>query len=238
MCVRATPASVVDLNLRLSNWLRWMKSFLTTRNWSLSAMTFSMSLPKVLRSTIGQKDLGWSYTILFSLGIIIVEECLKWLGQCPRLMHTSVMLIMLERQSSCLRMVLRCRHISLSGLGADELLHLIIARLNSSIENSSQVVVVLNPISLRISVSTWQWSTVLKVAWRALYKLSGVRHGWLSYLMALIVGSLCLLIQFINSQGPQLLFATSWIFMSKYNLLVFLITFLKFFQFSRLLDIL
>ena len=29
------------------------------------------------------------YTILFGLGIIIVEEHLKWLGQCPRLMHIS-----------------------------------------------------------------------------------------------------------------------------------------------------
>ena len=84
-----------------------------------------------------------------------MEECLKWLGQCPRLMHMLAMLIILERQLSCLRMVLRCCHVSLSGPGADELLHLIIACLNSSIENSSHVVVVLNPISLRTSVLRW-----------------------------------------------------------------------------------
>ena len=83
-----------------------------------------------------------------------MEEHLKWLGQCPRLMHVSAMLIMLERQSSCLRMVLRCHHISLSGPGADELLHLIIAYLNSSIKNGSHVKVVLNPILLRILVLT------------------------------------------------------------------------------------
>ena len=153
-------------------------------------------------------------------------------------MYMLAMLIMLERQSFCLRMVLRCCHVSLSGPGADELLHLIIACLNSSIENGFHVVVVLNPISLRTSVLTWWWSVVLKMAWRAPYKLSGVRHGWPSYLMALVVGSLHLLIQFVNSQGPWLLFATSWIFMSKYDLLVFLTTFLNFFQFSRLLDIL
>ena len=63
-----------------------------------------------------------------------------WLGNnhCGRVLevvrHMLVMLIMLERQLSCLRMVLRCRHVSLSGPGANELLHLIIARLNSSIE--------------------------------------------------------------------------------------------------------
>ena len=70
------------------------------------------------------------------------------------LMHMSAMLIMLERQLSCLRMVLRYHHISLSGPGADELLHLIIAYLNTSIENSSYMVVVLNLISLRTLVST------------------------------------------------------------------------------------
>ena len=201
-------------------------------------MAFSMSLPKVLRSTIGQKDLEWLYAILFGLGIITVEECLKWLDQCPRLMHTSAMLIMLKRQSSCLRMVLRCRHVSLSGLGADELLHFITVYLNSSIKNGFHVKVVLNPILLRTLVSTWQWSTVLKVAWRAPYKLSGVRHSWPSYLIASIACSLRLLIQFINSQGLRLLFATSWIFVPNYDLLVFLTTFLNFFQFFRLLNIL
>ena len=111
-----------------------------------------MSLPKVLRSTMGQKDLRWSYAILFILEIITVEECLKWLGQCPRFMHALVMLIMLERQSSCLRMVLRCHHVSLSRPGADELLHLIIACLNSSIKNGFYVVVVLNPIIKDIGI--------------------------------------------------------------------------------------
>jgi len=76
------------------------------------------------------------------------------LGQCPKLMHTSTMLMMWDRHTSCLRMVLRCRHISLSGLDAEELLHLINAHLNSSFENGTQVAVVLDPISLRTSVST------------------------------------------------------------------------------------
>jgi len=59
-----------------------------------------------------------------------------------------------DRHISCLRMVLRCRHVSLSGPGAEELLHLINAHLNSSFENGTQVAVVLDPISLRTLVST------------------------------------------------------------------------------------
>jgi len=153
-------------------------------------------------------------------------------------MHASAMLMMWDGHISCLRMVLRCRYVSLSGPGAEELLYLINARLNSSFENRTQAVVVLDSISLRTSVSTWWWRAVLNVAWRAPYKLSGVRHGWLSYLMASMAGSFCLLIQFINSHGPRLLFATSWIFMSKKDLLVILMTFLNFFQLSRFLDIL
>ena len=153
-------------------------------------------------------------------------------------MHASAILIKLERQTSCLRMVLRCCYMSLSGLGADELLHLIKAHLNSSFENGTHAKIALHPISSRILVSTWWWSTVLKVAWKAPHKLSGVRHGWFSYLMALTAGNLRLLIHFINFHSPQLLFTTSWIFELKKDLLVFLTTFLNFFQFSRLLDIL
>ena len=36
-----------------------------------------MSLSRVLRSTIGQKDLGWSYANLLGLGITTIEEYLK-----------------------------------------------------------------------------------------------------------------------------------------------------------------
>ena len=83
-----------------------------------------------------------------------MEECLKWLGQCPKLMYASVMLMMQDRHTSCLRMVLRCHYVSLSGPGAEELLHLINACLNSSFENGTQVAVVLDLISLRTSVLT------------------------------------------------------------------------------------
>jgi len=45
-------ASEVDLNLRPPSWLGWMKSFLTTWNWSLLAITFSMSFPRVFKRTM------------------------------------------------------------------------------------------------------------------------------------------------------------------------------------------
>ena len=153
-------------------------------------------------------------------------------------MHASAMLIMQNRHISCLRMILRYCYVSLLGLGAEKLLHLINVCLNSSFENGTQVAVVLDPISLRTLILTWWWRAVLNVAWRTPYKLSGIRHSWLSYLMALMAGSFHLLIQFINSHEPWLLYATSWIFVSKKNLLVFLMTSLNFFQLSRLLNVL
>jgi len=165
--VSATPTSEVDLNLRPPSWLGWMKSFLTTWNWSLSAMTFLMSFPKVFRRTMGQKDLGLSYACLFSFGMITVEDCLKWLGQCPKLIHTSVILMMWTRHTSCFRMVLRWCHVSLSEPGAEELLHLMRACRNSSFEKGTQIEVGLDPISLRTSSSIWRWRAKLNVAWRA-----------------------------------------------------------------------
>jgi len=53
MWVSAIPASAVDLNLRPPSWLRWMKLLEAMVNWSCLAITFSMSLPRVLRRTIG-----------------------------------------------------------------------------------------------------------------------------------------------------------------------------------------
>ena len=51
-------------------------------------------------------------------------------------------------------MTLRCRHVSLLGPSAEELLHLIRACLNSSFENGTQYMVSLDLSSLRTSVLT------------------------------------------------------------------------------------
>ena len=146
--------------------------------------------------------------------------------------------MMLLRQSSCLRMDLRWFHNNLFSPGIDELLQLLIACLNFSLENGFQSDVDLSPISLRTSMLICWWSVVLNVEWRVFQRLSRVRHGWLLYLIALIVGSFHLLTQFISFQEPQLLFAISWILTLKKNLLVILTTFLNNFQFSRLLVVL
>ena len=83
-----------------------------------------------------------------------MEKHLKWLGQCPKLMHASMILMIWDKHMSCFKIALRYHHVSLSGLGAEELLHLIKAYLNSSFKNGTQLVVGLDPISLRTSVST------------------------------------------------------------------------------------
>jgi len=165
-----------------------------------------------------------------------VEDCLKWLGQCSKWIHTFTILMIWARHVSCFRMVLRCHYISLSEPGANELLHLVRAWQNSSFEKGAQIVVGLGSISLRTSLSISRWRAELNVAWRASQRLSVVMHRFLLYLMASVAGSLRLLTQFINFHGLQLLLATSWILVSKNVLLVSFTTLLNFFQLSRLLD--
>ena len=149
-----------------------------------------------------------------------------------------VMLMILRRHFSCLRTCLRWCQVTLFGPEADELLQLLITFLNSSLENGSHDKVDLFSISLRMSTSTWQLIAWLNVLWRVPHKLSGVMHGCPLNLIASVAGSLRLLIQFISSQGLWLLFATSWIFESKKECLVFFTTFQNSFQFSWLLVVL
>ena len=58
MCVSTILTSIVNLNFRLPSWLGWMKSFAAVANWSLSLITFLISLPTVLSRIIGLKDFG------------------------------------------------------------------------------------------------------------------------------------------------------------------------------------
>ena len=172
------PAFVVDLNFKPPSWLGWVKLLHATINWSLSATTFSMSLPRVLSRTMGWKAFGWSYEVLLGLGMMIVDKILKCLGQYPRLIHESAILIMLVRQRSCLTMNFRWRQVSLSGSGADASLHLLITDLNSSLENKLHLWEGLCSTLLRILRSTWWFKALLKVLWSAFHRLSGVRYGW------------------------------------------------------------
>ena len=236
ICVRVTSASMVDLNFRPPNWLGWIKLLLTMWNCNLSPITFSISFPRVLSKTISLNDLGKSYDGLLGLGMITIDDILKWFGQYPKLMYVLAILMTLVIQSLSFIMDLRCLHDSLSSLGVDELLQLSKVILNFSFENGTQVKVCLFPISSKMLVSTWWWSAVLKEEWRVFHKLSRERHGWLLYLMAFTAGNLCLLTQFMSSQGPWLLLATFWILVSKKALLVVLTIFLNNFQSSRHLN--
>ena len=66
-----------------------------------------MSLPRVLSRTMGWKAFGLSCEGLLGLGIMIVDEDLKYSGQYPKLMHELAMLTMLVRHELCLMMNLR-----------------------------------------------------------------------------------------------------------------------------------
>ena len=67
----------MDLNFKPLSWLGWIKLLAAMVNWSLSLITFLISLPTMLSRTIGLKDFGKLYDILFSLGMITVIDLLK-----------------------------------------------------------------------------------------------------------------------------------------------------------------
>ena len=146
--------------------------------------------------------------------------------------------MMLDRQSSFLMMSFKWHYVNLSGPGADELLYLLIADLNSVLENRLHHWDGLCFTLFRMLGSTWRCRAVLKELWSEFHKLSGVRHEWPSCLIASVAGSFLLLTQFISSHRPRLLFAISWILLSKKVRLVFLTVFLNVFQFSWLLVVL
>ena len=189
MWVSAMLASAVDLNLRPPSWLGWTKLLDATMNWSLLAITFLTSFPRVLRSTIGRNAFGLSYEDLFGLGMTTVVDTLKYLGQWLRLMHASAMLMILERQTSSLMISFQCLHVILSGPGADMSVHLPIADLNSYPEKEFQVWRGLWAILSRMLRLTGRWRAVLKVLWRAVHRHSGVRQGQSLCVITSVAGS-------------------------------------------------
>ena len=153
--VRAIPASMMDLNFKPPNWLEWMKLLATMWNCILSSMIFLISFSRVLSKTIGLNNLGESYNNLFGLGIITVDDLLKWFGQYPKSIQVFAIFMMLLMQILSFRMILRWLHDSLSSPGVEELLQLPSVILNSSFENRAQVDTYLLPISSRMLISTW-----------------------------------------------------------------------------------
>ena len=78
--------------------------------------------------------MGKSYNNFFGLEMIINVNNLKYKGQCPRLIQALAMLIIKVKQLLLLIIHFRIFHEILSSPGADELLYLLMAFLNSSFE--------------------------------------------------------------------------------------------------------
>ena len=111
-------------------------------------------------------------------------DILKCLGQCPRLMQASAILMMLNKHASFLTMVFQWRHVILSGPGAEESAHLLIADKNSYVEKGLQFWDGFWVTSWRISTLTWRWSAVLKMLWSAFHRSSGVRQTFNTVILA------------------------------------------------------
>ena len=84
---------------------------------------------------MGLNALRELYDVLLGFGITIVVEILKWEDQKPKSKHKFAMLTKFHKYILSLSMCLRWLHKSLSGPGAEELLHLAITMINSSLEN-------------------------------------------------------------------------------------------------------
>ena len=107
-------------------------------NWSHSPMTFSISFSKVFRRIMEQNILGESYDTLLSLWMIIENDFLKWDGQWLVLMHVFAILMILSRHLLFFTTALRYFQKIQSGSEVDELLHLIMVLLKSSLEKNNQ----------------------------------------------------------------------------------------------------
>jgi len=71
---------------------------------------------------------------LLGFGIMMDKDALKCDSQCSKLIQALVMLMMLSKHLSSLMTSLRCFHEILSGPGAEKLLYLLIAIINSFLE--------------------------------------------------------------------------------------------------------
>ena len=195
-----------------------------------------MSFPIVLRRMIGLKDFRELYDSLLGLKMTMDIEILKWKGQWPNSKYMSAMLIILLRHTLFLTILLRCLHDSLFGPGTNELLHLAIELINSSSKKETYIVEHSFGISFNAQMSIcWPWA-VLNNEWRACQRSSISKQDWPLYLIASTAESLCLLTQFMSSNGSHFLLAISWILRSKKECLVDLTIFLNCFQFSIHLD--
>jgi len=88
----------------------------------------------MLSSTIGQNNLDKLYEVLLGLGMMTVDNILKWDGQKPKLIHMLAISISLLVHSLSLMISLRCLQDSLSSLEVNTLLQLSIAEIEGERE--------------------------------------------------------------------------------------------------------
>ena len=103
---------------------------------------------------MGQNDLGKLYEVLLGLGIITINNILKWNGQKPKLIHALAISISLLVYSSSLIISLRCLQNSLSDPEVNKLLQLSMALKSSFFEKEAHVVVSLLEISSKRLILT------------------------------------------------------------------------------------
>ena len=101
-------------------------------------MTFSINLLIILRKIISRKVLEVLYDELFSLGIIIDVDFLKWVGQMLRLMQELAMLTKFVMYLLSLINTFKWLHERWSESRVDKLLYLLVTSVNSALEKGGQ----------------------------------------------------------------------------------------------------
>ena len=101
---------------------------------------------------------------------IINVDNLKCDGQCPKLIQALVMLITETKHSSMLIILFKIFHEILLKPGAEELLYLLIAFLNSSLKKRSHSITGFDGILFKISMLILQICVELKKRCKTCYK--------------------------------------------------------------------
>ena len=173
---------------------------------------------------------------MFSLGIITVDNVLKWFDQWPKSIQALAISISLLTHSSFLVMTLKYLQDNLSSPRVEELLQFLMALWNFFFKKEAYIIVILSGISSNRLILTWWFWAVLNNLWRASYRPSNSIQSLPLNWMASIAGRFLLFTQFMSFQGLYFLFAISLIFPLKKIHLVFLTILWKFFQSSTRLD--
>jgi len=188
MWVKYIPVLVVDLCLIPPSWLGSRKPFAVIWNCSLLLITFSTSLPVVLRSTMGQKKLGMLCDILFGLGMTMELTDLKWEDQYSNVMQVLAICTSLSRHVLCEIRALRYLHDTWSGPGVKDDEHLAIASLNSWLEKESHSISSAWGSLLRNLVLTGLFSAELYNLYSMFHRSGRMLHGQFLYEMDSMTG--------------------------------------------------